>query len=166
MVSYSTPLEVIEELKARINAYVTENNREWSNFALNIEKMEYQNAIHLLVAMERKRLCLYLAAFTDTKSDRPNWQDWGGRWARRTAFMRNLKTLLEELDVQYTMPVQPVILPRAAPFSAPNPPAPPRPSSSIHGTSRDDLGNAGTFSSSNEDNRAPGRSFRPGVGTF
>lgn len=42
--------------------------------------------------------------------DRPNWQDWGGRWARRTAFMRNLKQILEDLDVHYTMPVQPVLL--------------------------------------------------------
>lgn len=43
--------------------------------------------------------------------DRPNWQDWGGRWTRRTAFMRHLKTVLEELDIRYTMPVQPVLLP-------------------------------------------------------
>ena len=43
--------------------------------------------------------------------DRPNWQDWGGRWTRRTAFMRHLKTVLEELDIRYTKPVQPVVLP-------------------------------------------------------
>jgi hypothetical protein len=44
--------------------------------------------------------------------DRPNWQDWGGRWTRRTAFMRYLKTVLEDLDIRYTMPIQPVILPQ------------------------------------------------------
>lgn len=54
MVSYNTPLEVLEELRVRLNAYVAANNREWSNCALNIDKMEYQNAIHLIVAMERK----------------------------------------------------------------------------------------------------------------
>lgn len=48
--------------------------------------------------------------------DRPNWQDWGGRWTRRTAFMRHLKTVLEELDIRYTMPVQPVLLPRPSVF--------------------------------------------------
>jgi hypothetical protein len=30
--------------------------------------------------------------------------------------MRNLKTILEELDIQYTMPVQPVFLPKTPPF--------------------------------------------------
>lgn len=53
MVAYNTPLEIIEELRSRISAYVAENNREWSGFGLNIDKMEYQNAIHLIVAMER-----------------------------------------------------------------------------------------------------------------
>ncbi|PBK65947.1 hypothetical protein ARMSODRAFT_960864 [Armillaria solidipes] len=95
MVSYNTPLETIEALKAKLKAYVNTNSRDWSGFDLNIDKMVNQNAIHLIVAMEH----------------RPNWQDWGGRWARRTAFMRNLKTILEELDVGYSMPLQPVLLP-------------------------------------------------------
>ncbi|KAF7356734.1 Calcium channel [Mycena venus] len=99
MVSYNTPLEVLEELRVRINAYVAANNREWSNCALNIDKMEYQNAIHLIVAMEH----------------RANWQDWGGRWGRRNAFMRNLKTILEDLDLRYALPVQPVLLPQGLP---------------------------------------------------
>ena len=47
-------------------------------------------------------------------SDRPNWQDWGGRWSRRTLFMRHLKTILEELDISYTLPVQPVLLPKGS----------------------------------------------------
>jgi len=94
-VAYDTSMEVIESLKNKINTYVSTNSREWSGFTLNIDKMEYQNAISLVVAMEH----------------RPNWQDWGGRWTRRTAFMRHLKTVLEELDMRYTMPVQPVLLP-------------------------------------------------------
>ena len=94
--AYDTPLEVIEQLRIRLQGYVALNNREWSNIGVNIDKMEYQNAITLVVAMEH----------------RPNWQDWGGRWGRRTAFMRHLKTVLEELDVKYTLPVQPVLLPR------------------------------------------------------
>jgi len=52
--------------------------------------------------------------------DRPNWQDWGGRWARRTTFMRHLKTILEDLDVQYTMPIQPVLLPYSDASIPPN----------------------------------------------
>ena len=46
-------MEVIENLKGKINTYVTTNSREWSGFTLNIDKMEYQNAISLIVAMER-----------------------------------------------------------------------------------------------------------------
>ncbi|KAF9226600.1 hypothetical protein BS17DRAFT_775873 [Gyrodon lividus] len=93
-VSYNTSLEIVEQLKQRIQAYVAANNREWSGCGVNIDKMEYQNAIYLTIAMEH----------------RPNWQDWGGRWARRTAFMRHLKTVLEDLDMKYTLPIQPLLV--------------------------------------------------------
>lgn len=46
--------------------------------------------------------------------DRSNWQDWSARWERRNAFMRHLKTILEELDLKYTLPIQPVLLPSGA----------------------------------------------------
>lgn len=32
---------------------MTENSRDWSGMDFNIDKMEYQNAIHIIVAMER-----------------------------------------------------------------------------------------------------------------
>ncbi|KIY66418.1 hypothetical protein CYLTODRAFT_423451 [Cylindrobasidium torrendii FP15055 ss-10] len=80
-----------------IKHHIPENSREWSGMDLNIDKIEKQNAIHVIVAMEH----------------RPNWQDWGGRWARRTAFMKNLRIVLEQLDIRYTMPVQPVVLPHS-----------------------------------------------------
>lgn len=57
MIAYNTPLELVEQLKARIQAYITANNREWSGSAVNIDKMEFQNAIHLTVAVERECLC-------------------------------------------------------------------------------------------------------------
>ena len=56
MVSYDTPLESIEQLKSRLQAYAADNSREWSNISLNIDKMDYQNAIYLTIAMERKYL--------------------------------------------------------------------------------------------------------------
>lgn len=56
MVSYETPLEVIEQLRVQIGQYINENNREWNGFNLNIDKMEYQNAIHLVIGMERTSL--------------------------------------------------------------------------------------------------------------
>lgn len=53
-VSYDTPLEVIEMLHSRLKAYVQQNSREWSNVAVNIDTMEYQNALTLIIAMERE----------------------------------------------------------------------------------------------------------------
>ncbi|KAF8556998.1 hypothetical protein OG21DRAFT_428682 [Imleria badia] len=103
MISYNTSLEIVEQLKQHIQAYVVANNREWSGCGVNIDKMEYQNAIHLTISIEH----------------RSNWQDWGGRWARRNAFMRHLKTVLEELDLRYTLPIQPVLLPNGT--GVPNP---------------------------------------------
>ncbi|KII85753.1 hypothetical protein PLICRDRAFT_44145 [Plicaturopsis crispa FD-325 SS-3] len=150
IIAYNTPLEIIDQLRTRIDAYVQANNREWSSSALNIDSMEFQNDIHLIIAMEH----------------RPNWQDWGARWNRRTAFMKNLKAVLEELDVKYTMPVQPVILPKPAPGSVHQPThlqPPPR----VRPTgSRETLGNAGSFGSSDNMRRAPSRSLRHGGDMF
>lgn len=129
------------------------NNREWSNVSVNIDKMEYQNAITLIIAMEH----------------RPNWQDWGGRWVRRTAFMRHLKAILEDLDVRYTQPVQPIILPRGAGFGPQMSPyldLPPSPRTGSRRTgSRETLGNAG-YLDTDHLARSPSRSLRPGGDRF
>ncbi|KAI0065583.1 hypothetical protein BV25DRAFT_1708104 [Artomyces pyxidatus] len=143
-VAYDTPLEVIEQLKSKLTAYVAEKSRDWSGMAINIDKMEFQNAITLIIAMEH----------------RPNWQDWGGRWMRRTAFMKHMKTVLEELDIKYSLPIQPVLLPRG-------PPAFRSPSLGMNANgSRETLGNAGSFQGSDFMLRAPGNSLRPGESTF
>ncbi|KAL1717219.1 Mechanosensitive ion channel-domain-containing protein [Schizophyllum commune] len=135
MVAYTTPMESVEILKQRIRAYMAANSREWNGSDVYIDKMEYQNAIHLTIAIEH----------------RANWQDWGGRWTRRTAFMRHLKGILEELDIRYTMPVQPVSLPRTPYGSGP-----------VQGQwspSREDLGNAGSFRAGLSGLTPPGRSL-------
>lgn len=54
MISYDTPLSIVEQLRSRISQYINENNREWNNSAVWIDKMEFQNAIHLIIAMERE----------------------------------------------------------------------------------------------------------------
>lgn len=53
-VSYNTSIEVIEQLRFKISGYIAANSREWSGFSLNIDKMEFQNALTLIVAIERK----------------------------------------------------------------------------------------------------------------
>lgn len=55
-VSYDTPMDVIEAVKVKVNNYITTNSREWSGCSVNIDKMEYQNAIHIIVAVERMSL--------------------------------------------------------------------------------------------------------------
>lgn len=107
---------MIEELRTRIIQYANDNNREWASAALNIDKMEYMNAIYLTVAVEREyiRNVSFVSSTSYPLTDRPNWQDWGGRWTRRNAFMKFLKGVLEELDVKYMMPTQPVLLPSYA----------------------------------------------------
>jgi hypothetical protein len=53
-IAYDTPLSVVEQLRTRISQYMSENNREWNNSSVWIEKMEFQNAIHLTIALERE----------------------------------------------------------------------------------------------------------------
>jgi len=93
-VSYDTPLEIIEQLKIRLRQYMTANNREWGSPGLEIwiDNMKFQNCINLVVAMEHRN----------------NWQEWGARWGRRNLFMKHLRTVLEELEIGYQMPLQPV----------------------------------------------------------
>lgn len=51
--SFSTPLEVVEQLKTRLRQYINDNSRDWAGFDMNIDRMEYQNAIWLIVAVQR-----------------------------------------------------------------------------------------------------------------
>lgn len=60
-ISYNTSLEIVEQLKQRIQAYVVANGREWSGCGVNIDKMEYQNAIHLTISIERKCTIIHCA---------------------------------------------------------------------------------------------------------
>ena len=120
-ISYDTPLSLVEQLRSRISQYISENSREWNNSAVWIDKMEFQNAIHLIIALERGYLCSFpsmivVAECVFALLDRHNWQDWGGRWGRRNTFMKWFRGVLEELDIRYTAPVQPVLLPKGNPF--------------------------------------------------
>ena len=54
VIGYDTPLSLVEQLRSRISQYIGENSREWNNSAVWIDKMEFQNAIHLIIAIERE----------------------------------------------------------------------------------------------------------------
>ncbi|KDN44132.1 hypothetical protein K437DRAFT_268882 [Tilletiaria anomala UBC 951] len=105
MCSFETALATIDEFRKRLRAYVKENDREWGGgLDVNFDEIDNMNCINLVIAMEHKG----------------NWQDWGARWARRTKLMREVKTIAEQLGMEYQLPPQPISFhPRsgAAPFS-------------------------------------------------
>ena len=67
MVAYNTPLEVIEEIKTRLAQYVSENSREWVSSNVLIDKMEFQNALHLIIVMERELSVRYISSRLETQ---------------------------------------------------------------------------------------------------
>jgi hypothetical protein len=71
--------------------------------------------------------------------------------------MRFLKEALEDLDIRYSKPLQPVMLPNSMSMPGLRPGLGP-----AHTDSRESLGNAGYWSGSPEITRAPMRSMRPG----
>lgn len=164
-IGFETPLDVVEQLKTRLKGYISDNNREWSDVVVNIDKIENQNAIYLNISVQHKA----------------NWQDWGGRWSRRTAFMRHLKTVLEELEIAYSKPLQPVILHPSSVRSSRGPLSPSTLSPSGHGLNpmssvrrrrstaerhQDDLGNAGGYGPGKDRGVMPGLSIDSEVGRF
>ncbi|UZJ55845.1 hypothetical protein CBS101457_005165 [Exobasidium rhododendri] len=90
----STLLEMIDDLRSRLRAWVKTKDREWAGgLDININEIETgQNAVELTIAMEHKG----------------NWQSWGDRWNRRTQLMRQVKIVCQELGIRYQLPVQPV----------------------------------------------------------
>jgi len=52
-ISYSTPLDIIEKLRSLLQRYIDDNNRDWVSFNLNIDKIEFQNAVWLIIAVQR-----------------------------------------------------------------------------------------------------------------
>jgi len=93
MVGFDTPLDVIHEFRARLRQYVIDNPREWKGgLDVNIDFMQNQNLIQLIIAMEHKS----------------NWQDWGARWDRRTLLMKEMKRIMDSLNIAYKLPTQPI----------------------------------------------------------
>ncbi|KAG8984674.1 hypothetical protein FRB90_005179 [Tulasnella sp. 427] len=141
-IGYETPLEIIEQLKVRLRQYMAENNREWASPGVEIwiDSMKFQNCINLVIAIEHRN----------------NWQEWGGRWARRGLFMKHLRTVLEELEIGYQMPLQPVTF---HPSSMPPPWMNPADGASVSAapTLNPLFGNAGMLA------RDPMRTVTPGI---
>lgn len=106
--SFDTALETMDEFRKRLRAWVAEHDREWGGgLDVNFSSIDQMNCVTLTIAMEHKG----------------NWQEWGTRWARRTQLMRQVKTIAEDLGMEYSLPPQPITFqPRSgpAPFGAGN----------------------------------------------
>jgi len=93
MVSFDTPLDILHEFRTLLRQFVADHPRDWKGgLDVNIEFMQNQNLIQLAVAMEHKG----------------NWQDWGARWDRRTSLMKEMKRIMDQLNMTYKLPLQPV----------------------------------------------------------
>jgi len=79
--------------------------------------------------------------------------------------MRYLKTVLEELEIRYTMPIQPVILPQGDATHGPSAPRMQAPPQGRHTIDSSMLGNAG-FYHGGDPGRPSAPRFRTGVPTF
>ena len=53
-IACGTSLSFVERLRSRIGRCMVENSRERNNSGVWIEKMDFQNAIHLTIAPERE----------------------------------------------------------------------------------------------------------------
>ncbi|PWN53323.1 hypothetical protein IE53DRAFT_186438 [Violaceomyces palustris] len=92
-VGFDTSIKKIDQLRARLRAYVKENDRDWGGgLDVNYVEITQQNAVQLVIAFEHKG----------------NWQAWGLRWERRTKMMRMIKNVCEDLNMTYELPPQPV----------------------------------------------------------
>lgn len=97
-ISFQTPLSKIDALRAGIQAYLHENEREWGGgLELLYDSIRNMNALNLIVSVEHKS----------------NWQAWLNRWLRRTRLLRRIRDLTIELGITYDPPLQPIsFLPR------------------------------------------------------
>ncbi|WFD34624.1 hypothetical protein MCUN1_001465 [Malassezia cuniculi] len=97
-IAFQTPLSKIDALRAGIQAYVNEHDRDWGGgLEIIYDSIRNMNALKLTIAVEHKS----------------NWQDWLPRWLRRTRLLRHIRELTLELGITYDPPLQPIsFLPR------------------------------------------------------
>ncbi|KAF7731964.1 hypothetical protein EC973_007069 [Apophysomyces ossiformis] len=105
-ISFATPSWKIYKLR--------DTMCEWAN---NRPTLYTPNATGAnIISFENQNKITLTFFFEHTK----NWQDLGGRWLRHNLFLMELKEASERLEIDYTMPAQPVVRPNDAPPKAYN----------------------------------------------
>lgn len=91
---WSTPLEKIDALEEKLNYWLqTDEQRRFEpGTAAVIQKLVNQQYLEITFGMLH----------------RENWQDWGGRWNRRTAFHAAINYYSRELGIQFYGSEQPI----------------------------------------------------------
>ncbi|RUS16522.1 Mechanosensitive ion channel-domain-containing protein [Endogone sp. FLAS-F59071] len=94
-IDYNTPSQKIDSLREKLSDWCNKNSTDFTPgvLALNIFEIESTNKIHCVIWVEH----------------RSNWQDMMARYARRTKFYYGLKEALDELDIRYVLPAQPIV---------------------------------------------------------
>lgn len=97
---WDTPLEKLDELEEKMNLWLqTDEQRRFEpGTACVIQSLVNQQYMEVTIGM----------------THRENWQDWGGRWNRRTAFHAALNHYTRELGITFYNSEQPVELTNAA----------------------------------------------------
>ncbi|KAA1126599.1 hypothetical protein PGTUg99_029464 [Puccinia graminis f. sp. tritici] len=91
---WDTPLEKLDELEEKMNLWLqTDEQRRFEpGTACVIQSLVNQQYMEVTIGM----------------THRENWQDWGGRWNRRTAFHAALNHYSRELGISFYNAEQPV----------------------------------------------------------
>lgn len=92
--SFSTPEAKFNQLRERMLQFYNEKHRSFTHntMCMNIMTMENLNRVTCIFYIEHAA----------------SWQDMGFRWSNRNAFIMHLKRTMEELEIDYFFPVQPV----------------------------------------------------------
>ncbi|KAJ2956882.1 hypothetical protein NQZ79_g7318 [Umbelopsis isabellina] len=92
--NFSTPEAKFNQLRERMLQFYNEKNRSFTHntMCMNIMTMENLNRVTCIFYIEHAA----------------SWQDMGFRWSNRNAFIMHLKKTMEELEIDYYFPVQPV----------------------------------------------------------
>ncbi|KAH8552566.1 Mechanosensitive ion channel-domain-containing protein, partial [Umbelopsis sp. PMI_123] len=93
-IHFSTPAEKIYRLRESMLAWYNEKPRSFTHntMCMNIMSLENMNKFTCIFYIEH---CA-------------SWQDMGFRWSNRNAFMMQLKATLEDLQIGYSLPTQPI----------------------------------------------------------
>ncbi|CAM0140235.1 unnamed protein product [Umbelopsis sp. WA50703] len=92
--NFSTPETKFNQLRERMLQFYNDRNRSFTHntMCMNIMTMENLNRVTCIFYIEHAA----------------SWQDMGFRWSNRNAFIMHLKKTMEDLEIDYYFPVQPV----------------------------------------------------------